>query len=290
VVELSSFQLEGIVDASFRGAAILNLTPDHLDRYASHEAYGLAKQRIFSTQPTDGFAVVNADDAHVTRLGRAARCPLYGFTTDPLKTNAGFAGLVMGGDSKFGFAFADKRVFHLTNRALRGKHNLENAMAAALMAHLAGVPGDTIQAGLDAFPGLPHRMEFVRELDGVEWLNDSKATNVDSSLVALNALPGRIWLIAGGKGKGAPYEPLVAAAKAKVLGVLTIGKDAPVISQAFASFAVHGCETIDVAVKTARALAKPGDIVLLSPACASYDQFNHFEHRGDTFKSLVRSL
>ena len=290
VVELSSFQLEGIVDASFQGTAILNLTPDHLDRYASHDEYGLAKARIFATQPPKGFAIVNADDAHVVRLGRAAKVPLHGFTSDAMRTNAGFSGVAVGGGSKFILAFGDKPVFHVRNRSLRGKHNLENAMAAALMAHLAGVPATTIQEGLDAFPGLPHRMEFVRELDGVEWLNDSKATNVDSSLVALNALPGRIWLIAGGKGKGAPYTPMVDAAKDKVLGVLTIGKDAPAIADAFKDFPVHGCETIDVAVKKARELAKSGDIVLLSPACASYDQFNHFEHRGDTFKSLVKGL
>ncbi|MDP1914727.1 MAG: cyanophycin synthetase, partial [Myxococcales bacterium] len=167
---------------------------------------------------------------------------------------------------------------------------LENAMAAALMAHLSGVPAHTIQDGLDAFPGLPHRMEFVRELDGVEWLNDSKATNVDSSLVALKALPGRVWLIAGGKGKGAPYAPLVEVAGEKVLGVLTIGADAPAIAEAFKAFSVEACGTLEVAVTKARQLAKAGDIVLLSPACASYDQFNHFEHRGDTFKTLVRSL
>lgn len=290
VVELSSFQLEGIIDASFQGTAILNLTPDHLDRYASHDEYGLAKARIFATQPPKGFAIVNADDAHVVRLGRAAKVPLYGFTSDAMRTNAGFTGVAVGGGSKFILAFGDKPVFHVRNRSLRGKHNLENAMAAAMMAHLAGVPAATIQEGLDAFPGLPHRMEFVRELDGVEWLNDSKATNVDSSLVALNALPGRIWLIAGGKGKGAPYTPMVDAAKGKVLGVLTIGKDAPAIADAFKNFPVHGCETIDLAVKKARELAKSGDIVLLSPACASYDQFNHFEHRGDSFKSLVKGL
>ena len=290
VVELSSFQLEGIIDASFQGTAILNLTPDHLDRYASHDEYGLAKARIFATQPPKGFAIVNADDAHVVRLGRAAKVPLYGFTSDAMRTNAGFTGVAVGGGSKFILAFGDKPVFHVRNRSLRGKHNLENAMAAAMMAHLAGVPAATIQEGLDAFSGLPHRMEFVRELDGVEWLNDSKATNVDSSLVALNALPGRIWLIAGGKGKGVPYTSMVDAAKGKVLGVLTIGKDAPAIADAFKAFPVHGCETIDVAVKKARELAKSGDIVLLSPACASYDQFNHFEHRGDSFKSLVKGL
>jgi UDP-N-acetylmuramoylalanine--D-glutamate ligase len=290
VVELSSFQLEGIVDASFQGAAILNLTPDHLDRYPSHEAYGEAKARIFTNQPGKGFAVVNADDQHVVKLARGTKAPLYSFTTDAMRTNAGFSGQAIGGGSKFILTFGDKPVFHLRNRALRGKHNLENAMAAVMMAHLSGVPASTIQEGLDAFPGLPHRMEFVRELDGVEWLNDSKATNVDSSLVALKALPGRVWLIAGGKGKGAPYAPLVEAAKDKVLGVLTIGADAPAIAAAFKAFRLEACGTIDVAVTRARQLAKSGDLVLLSPACASYDQFDHFEHRGDTFKTLVRSL
>lgn len=290
VVELSSFQLEGIVDAAFTGAAILNLTPDHLDRYPSHDAYGLAKARIFSTQPSNGFAVVNADDPHVVQLSKGARVPVYAFTTDALRTNPGFAGLASGAGGEFALLFGAKPTFALRNRALRGKHNLENAMAAVLMAHLSGVPDATIQAGLDGFPGLPHRMEFVRELDGVEWLNDSKATNVDSSLVALNALPGRVWLIAGGKGKGAPYAPLVDAARGKVQGVLTIGADAKVIAEAFKAFTVHSCGTLDVAVARARELAKSGDTVLLSPACASYDQFNHFEHRGDTFKSLVRSL
>ena len=290
VVELSSFQLEGIVDASFQGAAILNLTPNHLDRYPSHEAYGEAKARIFTNQPGKGFAVVNADDQHVVKLARGTKAPLYSFTTDAMRTNAGFSGQAIGGGSKFILTFGDKPVFHLRNRALRGKHNLENAMAAVMMAHLSGVPASTIQEGLDAFPGLPHRMEFVRELDGVEWLNDSKATNVDSSLVALKALPGRVWLIAGGKGKGAPYAPLVEAAKDKVLGVLTIGADAPAIAAAFKAFRLEACGTIDVAVTRARQLAKSGDLVLLSPACASYDQFDHFEHRGDTFKTLVRSL
>jgi UDP-N-acetylmuramoylalanine--D-glutamate ligase len=168
VVELSSFQLEGIVDASFQGAAILNLTPDHLDRYASHEVYGAAKARIFLNQPATGFAVVNADDQHVVGLARDTKAPLYSFTTDAMRTNAGFSGQAVGGGSKFILTVGDKPVFHVRNRSLRGKHNLENAMAAALMAHLSGVPASTIQEGLDAFPGLPHRMEFVRELDGVD--------------------------------------------------------------------------------------------------------------------------
>lgn len=290
VVELSSFQLEGIVDARFHGAAILNLTADHIDRYESHEAYGLAKARIFEAQQAGDFAVVNADDAHVVRLSRQAKVPVYGFTlaaTPP----AGFAGLAVGQGASFSFTFGAPRTFTVTNRALRGAHNLQNAMAAALMARLAGIPDEAIQRGLDAFPGLAHRLELVRERGGVEWINDSKATNVDSSLVALNALKGDVWLIAGGKGKGAPYQPLVDAAKGKVKGVLTIGKDAPVIAAAFEGLCpVHDCGTLEVAIAKAAEISTRGDVVLLSPACASYDQFNHFEHRGDVFKQLVRAL
>lgn len=291
VVELSSFQLEGIERAAFKGAAILNLTPDHLDRYPNHAAYGAAKARIFMNQPHGGFAVINAGDPDVARLAHQAKVPVYGFTRDPRQGAEGLAGLAVGAGGSFAFTFGAKERFTLGNRALRGDHNLENAMAAALMARLAGVPAEAIQRGLDAFPGLAHRMELVRELDGVEWINDSKATNVDSSLVALKALPGRIWLIAGGKGKGAPYAPLVEAAAGKLHGVLTIGKDAPTIAEAFQGRCpVHACGTLDAAVKQARALATRGDVVLLSPACASYDQFDHFEHRGDTFKRLVRAL
>jgi UDP-N-acetylmuramoylalanine--D-glutamate ligase len=291
VIELSSFQLEGLVDTRVHGAALLNLTPDHLDRYPSHEAYGLAKARIFDRQPPGGFAVVNADDGPCVELARRAQVPLYGFTLDERRTTPGLKGVVVGGHQKFVLTFARMQLFHVANRALRGAHNLQNAMAAATMAHLAGVPGEAIQRGLDSFPGLPHRLELVREVEGVEWVNDSKATNVDSSLVALAALGGGVWLIAGGKGKGAPYAPLVEAARGKVKGVLTIGKDAPLIAEAFAGTCeVLDCSVLEEAVRCARRRAVKGDTVLLSPACASYDQFNHFEHRGDVFKSLVRAL
>ncbi len=291
VIELSSFQLEGLIDARFDGAAILNLTPDHLDRYPTLDAYGAAKARIFSNQPAGGFAVVNVDDPRVRDLSRGAKVPVYGFTRDAERTNPGLTGLAVGSGETFSFVSRGPQAFSVTSRALRGAHNLENAMAASLMAHLAGASAEAIQRGLDSFPGLAHRLESVRELEGVEWINDSKATNVDSSLVALQALAGRIWLIAGGKGKGAPYTPLVEAAKGKVRGVLTIGKDAPLLAEAFRSVCdVNACETLEVAVATARRLAKGGDTVLLSPACASYDQFQHFEHRGDVFKALVRAL
>lgn len=185
--------------------------------------------------------------------------------------------------------------FEVTSRALRGAHNLQNAMAAALLARQAGLPDDAIARALETFPGLAHRLESVRILAGVEWVNDSKATNVDSALVALRAFSGgpraNVWLIAGGKGKGAPYAPLVEAGRGVLKGVLTIGKDSPLLQTAFENVTpVHTCETIQNAVRRARELAVTGDVVLLSPACASYDQFQNFEDRGDTFKRLVREL
>lgn len=294
VVELSSFQLEGIESMRMNGAALLNLSPDHLDRYPSHAAYAAAKARIFAHQKAGDFAVVNADDPAVLSLASGARSALHGFSLarNPAATSPLLKGGAVARPGGFEIGIGNRsEQYAISNRALRGSHNVQNAMAAALLATLAGIPPEAIQRGLDAFPGLPHRLEWVRAIHDVEWINDSKATNVESSVVALNALAGVVWLIAGGKGKGAPYEPLVDAARGKVRGVLTVGQDAPAIERAFAGhFAVHRCEALPQAVETARALAKPGDIVLLSPACASYDQFKGFEERGDTFKRLVRAL
>jgi UDP-N-acetylmuramoylalanine--D-glutamate ligase len=290
VVELSSFQLEGADTLRCSGAAILNLTPDHLDRYASHAAYGEAKARIFRNQAPGDFAVVNADDPGARELGRRAAVPLYGFTlaSDGARDLPGRA--VADGDG-FRIEMEDRAPerFRLRNRALRGAHNLYNAMAAALLARRCGVGPEAIQQGLDEFPGLPHRIESVATIAGVEWVNDSKATNVDSSLVAVRAFSGNLWLILGGKGKGAPYAPLVEASRGKVKGVLTIGQDAPAIERAFrGTLPVHACERLENAVERAAELATPGDVVLLSPACASFDQFDNFEHRGDAFRTLVR--
>jgi UDP-N-acetylmuramoylalanine--D-glutamate ligase len=292
VVELSSFQLEGIHQMRAKGAVILNLTPDHLDRYPSHEAYGQAKARIFLNQRVGDFAVVNAEDAHVMRLGLHANVPVYGFSLTGQHTPGGpkLAGLAVARQGGFRLDFLNED-YTLTNRALRGAHNMQNAMAAALLARLGGVTRQAVQAGLDSYPGLPHRLESVRLLDGVEWVNDSKATNVDSVLVALRAFPGNLLLIAGGKGKGAPYQPMVDEGRGKVKAVLTIGKDAETIAAAYQGVApVHPCGTLDAAVRRARELAKAGDTVLLSPACASYDQFKSFEDRGDMFKRLVKAL
>jgi UDP-N-acetylmuramoylalanine--D-glutamate ligase len=273
-------------------AAILNLTPDHLDRYESHEAYGAAKARIFATQVSGDAAVVNADDEGVLSLCASARVPTFGFSLHPSREHVPLAGLAVPVEGGFNFDFGSQPRFSLTNPALRGAHNLQNAMAASLLAFSRGVGPEAIQRGLDRYPGLPHRLESVRRLNGVEWVNDSKGTNVDSTVVALRAFEReRVWLIAGGKGKGAPYAPLKEAGRGRVVGVLTIGKDAPNLERELKdSFPIIPCETLDRAVVEAFNRAVDGDVVLLSPACASYDQFKNFEDRGDTFRRLVMTL
>jgi UDP-N-acetylmuramoylalanine--D-glutamate ligase len=293
VLELSSFQLEGIEDLRLHGAAVLNLTPDHLDRYDSLAAYAAAKARIFRNQEPGDVAVVNADDPGTLAMLEGTRGARFAFTaTAGRPPPPGIAGLAEPTADGFRLAFASVSLV-LRNRALRGAHNRANAMAAALLAFHAGVKPGALQAGLDGFPGLAHRLESVRVLDGVEWVNDSKATNVDAVLTALAAFPPgqRLWLIAGGKGKGAPYAPLVQAAVGKVAGLLTVGQDGPLLQREFAAVCpVHSCETLERAVARGRELARPGEVVLLSPACASYDQFRNFEHRGEVFKELVGAL
>ena len=293
VLELSSFQLEGMDSVRVHGAAVLNLTPDHLDRYDGMDDYAAAKARIFRSQEPGDVAVVNADDPWTLRMVDGARASRFGFTLRPgLPAPAGLAGTAEPTEGGFQLGFAGLR-FRVGSRALRGGHNLANAMAATLLAFHAGVGPEALQSGLDGFPGLPHRLESIRTFEGVEWVNDSKATNVDAVLTALAAFPPgqRLWLIAGGKGKGAPYRPLVEASVGKVAGVLTVGQDAPLLNAEFSPvLPVYPCETLERAVARARTLARRGDVVLLSPACASYDQFRNFEHRGDTFRALVEAL
>jgi UDP-N-acetylmuramoylalanine--D-glutamate ligase len=276
VIELSSFQLEGIHRMRVHAAAILNLTPDHLDRYASHADYGRAKARIFANQGAGDVAVVNADDRDVMELAHAAHVPLYGFSLrESAAVPDGFSGIARPCPGGFEVVRTDGRGarFSLAAKSLRGKHNLANAMAASLLALESGGTLDGVQCGLDGYPGLAHRMESVRVLDGVA------------------AFERGVWLIAGGKGKGAPYAPMVEASRGRVRGVLTIGKDAPAIEEAYrGGVDLYPCGTLAEAVRRCRELAKEGDVVLLSPACASYDQFKNFEDRGDQFKALVRGL
>ena len=293
VVELSSFQLEGIERLRPAVGAVLNVTPDHLDRYRDLTDYALAKARLFLNQQHGDVAVGNARDALSLALAGSSRGALltFGFGA-PARRGAraperGEELLLSAGEG------APER-YLVRARSLRGRHNLENAMAAALCARAMGVPGREVQAALDAFPGLPHRLELVRERQGVEWVNDSKATNVDSTQVGLAAFPaGRphVLLVLGGRGKRAPYAPLRALFPGRVKALLTIGEDAPAIERELSDLApTESVGTLAAAVRRAAELARPGDVVLLSPACASYDQFRSYEHRGETFRRLVEEL
>jgi UDP-N-acetylmuramoylalanine--D-glutamate ligase len=297
VLELSSFQIEGIETLRPRVAAILNVTPDHLDRYRDVEDYAAAKARLFGLQQPGDAAVANARDPRAVAMASASRGAVYTFGFGPpapaSARDAGGEPGPGGTELWVRIAGAPER-FLLRSRALRGRHNRENAMAAVLCARLAGVPGGAIQAGLDAFPGLPHRLELVAERAGVEWVNDSKATNVDSTSVGLAAFPegaARVVLIMGGRGKGAPYAPLRPLFPRRVKALLTIGEDAPGVEAQLGDLCpTEACGTLAAAVTRAARLAAPGDVVLLSPACASYDQYRSYEERGEAFRRLAAEV
>ncbi|MCA1828702.1 MAG: UDP-N-acetylmuramoyl-L-alanine--D-glutamate ligase [Myxococcales bacterium] len=265
VCELSSYQLESIVTLRCAAATVLNVTPDHLDRYDSLDSYAAAKERIFLNQRAGDAAVLNARDARVAAMRTREGVKRVMF--DPRTAL---------GDLKLSLRAA----------TLRGAHNAENSSAACLLARHLGVTD--LQRGLDTYPGLPHRLEPVRVIDGVEWINDSKATNVDSVEKSLSAFESGVIIIMGGRGKGAPYTALKPLLQAKAKAILTIGEDAEKIAAELGP--VQPCGTLPNAVSKAREIARKGDVVLLSPACASYDQFRNFEDRGDQFKALVRGL
>jgi len=294
VLELSSFQLEGVARLRPRVAAILNVTPDHLDRYRDVEEYAAAKARLFGLQEPGDAAVANARDACAVAMASASRGALHTFGFGP---PAPQAVRDPGGDTgalALSLAAGAPERYVVRNRALRGRHNRENAMAAVLCARLLGVPGSAVQAGLDAFPGLPHRLELVSERGGIEWVNDSKATNVDSTLVGLSAFPParpRVVLIMGGRGKGAPYAPLRPLFEGRVKALLTIGEDSPRVAAELGDLCrTEPCGTLAEAVQRAARIASPGEVVLLSPACASYDQFLNYEERGNAFRRHVQEL
>ncbi|HET8538339.1 MAG TPA: UDP-N-acetylmuramoyl-L-alanine--D-glutamate ligase [Anaeromyxobacter sp.] len=297
VLELSSFQIEGISELRPHVAAILNVTPDHLDRYRDVEDYAAAKARLFGRQQPGDAAIANARDARAVAMAAASRGAVYTFgfgpPADDAARDAGGEPGPAGAELWVRIAAAPER-YLVRNRALRGRHNRENAMAAVLCARLAGAPGDAVQAGLDAFPGLPHRLELVSERAGVEWVNDSKATNVDSTSVGLAAFPAgvsRVVLIMGGRGKGAPYAPLRTLFPSRVKALLTIGEDAPAVEAQLGDLCpTEGCGTLAAAVRRAARLAAPGDVVLLSPACASYDQYRSYEERGEAFRRLAAEV
>jgi UDP-N-acetylmuramoylalanine--D-glutamate ligase len=296
VLELSSFQLEGVELFRPAVAACLNLTPDHLDRYRNLDDYAAAKARLFRNQEAPDFALANARDPRALAMAGASRGARWTFGFGPPEPRSARDPSGEGGPGEVVVSLpsgAEER-YAVRSRALRGRHNRENAMAAILCARLLGVPSSRVQAGLDEFPGLPHRLEVVRQRGGVEWVNDSKATNVDSTLVGLSAFGAgapSVLLIMGGRGKGAPYLPLRVLFPGRVKALFTIGEDAPAVERDLGDLApTERAGTLASAVVRAAAAAGPGDVVLLSPACASYDQFRNYEERGEAFRRLALEL
>jgi UDP-N-acetylmuramoylalanine--D-glutamate ligase len=287
VAEVSSFQLELIDSLRPDVAVLLNLTPDHLDRHGSFEAYIRAKARMFENQTERDATVLNADDPQVTPLA-PARPRIYWFSRTKRVASGAFVR-----DAQIVFR-SDGQEAALLDRAgigLRGEHNVENVLAAASVAFLLGLDPAAIAEGVRSFPGVEHRLEFVAEIGGVSFFNDSKATNVDAACKALEAFPGGLFVILGGKDKDGDYTPLAQPLRQRARLVLLIGGAAQKIAAHLAgAVALEHAGTLDRAVAMAFAGARPGDTVLLAPACASFDQFENFEHRGRVFKQLVRSL
>jgi UDP-N-acetylmuramoylalanine--D-glutamate ligase len=280
VLELSSFQLETIETFRAPIAVCLNVTQNHLDRHHTFENYVNAKARLFETQGRDDLAILNADDPVCATFAKRtpARTEWFNATSTFLK-----------GD-----------VIHLEGSALldvhdlrlRGRHNYENVMAAALIAHRAGAGLAQIASAAVTFAPVEHRLEFVRNIDGVDYYNDSKATSVDATLKAIDAFPGGLWIILGGKDKDSDYTVLREPLRAKARAALLIGAAAPKIARHLgdASVPVIQCGTLAAAVEKAARSAVSGQTVLLAPACASFDQFDSYEHRGRVFKELVNAL
>ena len=287
VVELSSFQLELIDTFRPNIGVFLNLTPDHLDRHHTMEAYGAAKARLFENQTADDAAVLNADDPATTPY--APSLPrLYWFSR---KKRVAQGAYVRGQEIVFRQDGAEEVLLKLEDIPLPGSHNVENVLAAAAATRLAGAPAKAIAKGVQSFAGVEHRLEFVSEIAGVRYYNDSKATNVDATLKALDAFPGRILVIHGGKDKGSDYTVLQKPLREKAILALLIGASAEKIEkQISGSVALERAETLERAVETASHAARRGDVVLLAPACASFDQFQDYEQRGRVFKDLVRQL
>jgi len=291
VLEMSSFQLESIHHFRAQIAACLNVTPDHLARHYTFEAYAGTKARLFETQQTGDFAVLNYNDRTCRDYASRTAAEVYWFSASEKVP----VGVWMNGDE---LHFNDRSFLKRCQIKLRGLHNVENVMAATLVAHLAGAHLDAIAPAIESFPGVEHRIEFVRNLGGVAYYNDSKATNVDAALKAIQAFPERLWIILGGKDKGSDYTPLRAALRERGGTALLIGAAppyphaaAPLIRKALQdAVPVIDCGALPRAVRYAREHATPGEVVLLAPACASFDQFENYEQRGNTFKQLVAEL
>jgi len=288
VLEVSSFQLETTESFRPKVAVVLNLTPDHLDRHHTFDAYVAAKLRILANQGPDDWAVLNADDPACGRFEAAARGGVLRFrSTGPIERGIGLdAGslLIRDGDGP-------AQRYRLDAWQQPGAHNRENAVAALAAIHAFGIDLAGVLPALADFTGLPHRTQIVAERDGVTWVDDSKATNPGAAVRALGSFSQPIVWIAGGRAKGLDLAPLAEAARPHLRAAVLIGEAADRIAEAFAGDTpVHREPDIETAVRRAATLARSGDVVLLAPGCASHDQFASFEERGDRFQAAVRDL
>ncbi|UCB54310.1 MAG: UDP-N-acetylmuramoyl-L-alanine--D-glutamate ligase [Thiotrichales bacterium] len=284
VLELSSFQLETLQRLPMQAAVVLNVSPDHMDRYADVNAYAMSKQAIYANA---SHAVVNRDDAYVSKMLNHQR-NVVGFTMG--KPDAGDFGLCET-NGRQSLCLGDEVLIATEALKIRGQHNYANALAALALGASIDLPMQAMLDALKEFPGLAHRTQWVAEHDGINWFNDSKGTNVGATLAAIEGLPGRHVLIAGGQGKGADFSPLGEIAEKRLRAAVVIGEDAQAIAQVLDPvIPVRFAGAMKEAVVMAAELAQPGDNVLLSPACASFDMFKGFADRGECFIKAVEAL
>jgi UDP-N-acetylmuramoylalanine--D-glutamate ligase len=293
VLELSSFQLETTSSLQLQAAVVLNVTADHLDRYPSMAAYALAKSRIFAKAAT---VVLNADDPLVAAMrGSATRGavdrggPLHTVTFSIERTDADFSLLRTGTQTLL--ARHGEALLDMSRMKITGLHNAANALAALALGDAVGLPMPKMLDALESFPGLSHRSEWIADVAGVRYIDDSKGTNVGATIAAVAGMPGPLVMIAGGEGKGQDFTPLAPAFRGKVRHVVLIGKDAPAVAAALAGVCpTEKAGSMPEAVAAAARMARAGDTVLLSPACASLDMFRDYGHRGDVFAAAVHGL
>jgi UDP-N-acetylmuramoylalanine--D-glutamate ligase len=283
VLEISSYQLETTHSLQLEAATVLNVTPDHLDRYPDFAGYAAAKARIYERAAT---AIVNLDDDIVVRMPRPAqRQVAFSLRRQEAQVR------LIARDGQEWLAEGSEPLLPLAELALPGLHNAANALAALAIGSVCGMPREAMTGVLRAFRGLPHRSQLVARWRGIRWIDDSKGTNVGATEAAIAGLAAPLVLIAGGDGKGQDFAPLAEACRGKVRHAVLIGRDAPVLASALAqSCVVSLADSMETAVAGAASIAEPGDTVLLSPACASFDMFRDYAHRGDVFAEAVRRL
>jgi len=304
VLEVSSFQLETIRTFRPKVAVVLNVTPDHLDRHRTFEVYVDAKARIFENQKggenqqgdqnqqAGDFAVLNADDPTCVAIASRTRAQVFWFSRQKEVQQGAW---VSDGKIVFRDSSRQREIMQVSEIPLKGAHNLENVLAAVCAGALMGCAPEKIRQAVRDFKAVEHRLEFVATIGGVDYYNDSKATNVDATIKAIESFPANIHLILGGKDKGSDYAVLNELLRQRVKRVYTIGAAATKIESQIVSPKSGGpevvhAETLENAIRKANAVAQPGDVVLLAPACASFDQFKNYEHRGEVFKEIVRGL